>query len=30
VIRRYVNIDKMEMHESDRKVVNKAYAKLWW
>ena len=30
VIRRYINLDKIEMNESDRKVVNKAYAKLWW
>lgn len=28
VLKRYINIDNIEMNENDRKVVKKAYAKL--
>lgn len=28
ILKRYINIDKLEMNENDRKVVEKTYAKL--
>lgn len=29
ILKRYINIDKLEMNEADRKVVENSYAKLW-